>query len=126
MNQEEPDGGEKKMPLSEDINEKKINELKNEVIKEHENLTKTLTPTKSDHSLSWWLKWVSSIILIFGMIATTNNLYPWNMILQFLGVGGWLVVAIIWNDRALIVINAIAVAIFSNGIVAYILKTYYL
>ena len=113
------------MPLSDDINEKKLNELKNGAIKEHENLTKTLTPTKSNHPLSWWLKWVSSIILIVAMIATTNNLYPWNMIFQFLGVGGWLMVAIIWNDRALIVINAIAVAIFANGIVAYILKTYY-
>ena len=116
---------EKKTPPNEDSNEILQNEKPSSDIKEHENLTKTVTPTKSNHPLSWWLKWVSSIILIVAMIATTNNLYPWNMIFQFLGVGGWLMVAIIWNDRALIVINAIAVAIFANGIVAYILKTYY-
>ena len=56
------------------------------------------------------------------MIATTNNLYPWNMFLQLIGLGGWLWVAIIWNDRALIVVNAVAVAIFMNGIVAYLIK----
>ena len=56
------------------------------------------------------------------MIATTNNLYPMNMFLQFIGVAGWLWVSIIWNDRALIVVNAVAVAIFLNGMVAYFLK----
>ena len=44
------------------------------------------------------------------------------MFLQFLGVGGWLWVSIIWNDRALIIVNAVACAIFLNGIVGYIVK----
>ena len=55
------------------------------------------------------------------MIATTNNLYPMNMILQGIGVAGWLWVAIIWNDRALIVVNAVAVAIMANGIFVWIM-----
>ena len=91
-------------------------------LKTHEHPSKTLTPKKEHHPFSWWLKWASSIVLIFAMIATTNNLYPMNMYLQFLGVGGWLWVSIIWNDRALIVVNAIAVAIFLDGIVSYFLK----
>ena len=45
------------------------------------------------------------------MVATINNLYPYNMVLQFLGCAGWLWVSIIWNDRALIVVYAVAVAI---------------
>ena len=44
------------------------------------------------------------------------------MFLQFLGVAGWLWVAIVWNDRALIVINAVACAIFINGIVMWFIK----
>lgn len=56
------------------------------------------------------------------MIATTNNLYPINMILQGLGVAGWLWVSIIWNDRALIVVNAVAVAIMINGLVIWIIN----
>ena len=58
------------------------------------------------------------------MIATTNDLYPWNMFLQALGVLGWLWVSIIWNDRALIIVNAVAVAIFLNGIVNWILELF--
>ncbi len=86
--------------------------------------TKTSTPLKEHHELVWYIKWASSIILVFAMIATTNDLYPWNMFLQFLGVAGWLWVSIIWNDRALIVINAVASAIFINGIVMWIIKYY--
>ena len=67
------------------------------------------------------MKWASSIVLVFAMIATTNNMYPMNMILQGIGVAGWLWVAIIWNDRALIVVNAVAVAIMCNGIFVWIM-----
>jgi hypothetical protein len=91
-------------------------------LKDHENPSKTLTPSRHNHPLSWWLKWVSSLILIFAMILTTNNMYPYNMFLQFLGVSGWLWVSVIWNDRALIIVNAVACAIFLNGIVAYFIK----
>lgn len=92
-------------------------------LQEHENPSKTSTPLKHHHPLSWWLKWTSSLVIIFSMIMTTNDMYPYNMFVQFLGVGGWLWVAIIWNDRALIVVNAVACAIFLNGIVAYLIKT---
>ena len=56
------------------------------------------------------------------MIFTANNLYPINLFLHVLGISGWLWVSIIWNDRALIVVNAVALAIFANGIVSYISK----
>ena len=113
------------MLQNEGNNETLQKEKKSSVTKEHENLTKTLTPTKSNHPFSWWVKWVSSIILIVAMIFTANNIYPYNLFLHFVGIGGWLIVAIVWNDRALIVINAVALAIFANGMIAYILKTYY-
>ena len=91
-------------------------------LREHENPSKTSTPLKHQHPLSWYVKWVSSLILIVAMIGTTNNLYPYNMYLQFIGVSGWLWVSIMWNDRSLIVVNAVACAIFLNGIFQYLLK----
>ena len=90
-------------------------------LKEHEHSTKTSTPLKHHHPLSWYVKWASSIVLVFAMIATTNNMYPMNMILQGIGVAGWLWVAIIWNYRALIVVNAVAVAIIANGVLVWIM-----
>ena len=83
-------------------------------LKEYENPSTTSTPLKHDHPLSWYV--------IVAMIMTTNNLYPYNMYLQFVGVSGWLWVSIMWNDRSLIVVNAVACAIFLNGIFQYFLK----
>jgi hypothetical protein len=91
-------------------------------LKEYENLTKTLTPLKEHHPKSWYLKWISSLFLIVAMISATNNWYPYNMFLQFIGVSGWLIVAILWNDRSLIVLYAVSCAIFANGIFQYFLK----
>ena len=74
------------------------------------------------HTLDWYIKWVSSIILIVGMVLTANNLFPWNVLVQCLGIAGWLIVSVMWNDRALIIVNAVGVAILLNGLVAYWLE----
>ena len=73
------------------------------------------------HTSDWYIKWVSSIILIVGMVLTANNLFPWNVLVQCLGIAGWLIVSVMWNDRALIIVNAVGVAILLNGFVGYLL-----
>ena len=42
--------------------------------------------------------------------------------MQCLGIAGWLIVSVMWNDRALIIVNAVGVAILLNGLVAYWLE----
>tara|TARA_R100000093_G_C1933027_1_gene69413 strand:- start:334 stop:582 length:249 start_codon:yes stop_codon:yes gene_type:complete len=73
------------------------------------------------YTKDWYLKWVSCIILLVGMTLTAQNIYPLNLFVNLIGLLGWLIVAIIWNDRALIVINAVGVSIYANGIVGYLL-----
>ena len=88
-------------------------------LKPHEIASKTVTPT---HTLDWYIKWVSSIILMVGMILAANNLFPYNIIVQAVGIGGWLIVSVMWNDRALMIVNAVGFAILLNGLVGYLLK----
>ena len=52
-------------------------------LKPHEIASKTVTPT---HTIDWYIKWVSSIILIVGMVLTANNLFPGNVLVQCLGI----------------------------------------
>jgi hypothetical protein len=87
-----------------------------QIKKAENNVLKKVTPT---HTRDWYIKWVSSIILILGMILTSNNIYPLNLVLHIIGIGGWLVVAMMWNDRALMVINSIGIVIYINGILQY-------
>lgn len=80
---------------------------------------KKVTP-KGD--LSWYIKWVASIFLIIGMILASVNLFPYNIMVASIGVLGWLIVGILWHDRALIVLNAISLAIYLIGVVGHYIK----
>ena len=77
------------------------------------------TPT---YTLDWYIKWIASIILVVGVILTSNNIYPLNLMVHALGMFGWFIVAIIWNDRALLVINAVSLVLLLNGLVSYYVK----
>tara|TARA_Y100000114_G_scaffold144672_1_gene153496 strand:+ start:5348 stop:5590 length:243 start_codon:yes stop_codon:yes gene_type:complete len=77
---------------------------------------KKVTPT---YTLDWYIKWAASIILILGMILSSHNIFPANIIAQSTGALGWLIVGILWNDRAIIIINSIAFIILVNGVVRY-------
>jgi len=77
------------------------------------------TPT---HTLDWYIKWIASIILVVGVILTSNNIYPFNLMVHAIGMFGWFIVAIIWNDRALLVINAVSLVLLVNGLVSYYVK----
>ena len=71
--------------------------------------------------LSWYVKLISSLVIIVGMIMSSQNIYPYNLYVHLLGVAGWLWVGFLWHDRALILLNAIAVVIFALGIGNYYL-----
>ena len=101
--------------VSEDTEEKKTRTAEIE-LETHEIATKTTTPL---HTTDWYIKWVSSIVLILGMVLAANNLYPYNIIVQCIGILGWLIVSIMWNDRSLIIVNAVGGAILLNGLVGY-------
>ena len=74
---------------------------------------KKITP-KGD--LSWYIKWTGSMFLIVAMMMTSANLHPWNLYVAIVGMSAWLIVGILWHDRALIVLNAVSVAIYGVGI----------
>ena len=53
------------------------------------------------------------------MILASANLYPYNIMVASFGVLGWLIVGMLWHDRALIVLNAVSLAIYLMGVVGY-------
>ena len=71
------------------------------------------------HDLSWYIKWFSSIFILCGMTLTAMDIYPFNLYLHLVGVTGWFVVGMLWHDRALIILNAVAIAVFLMGIINY-------
>ena len=79
----------------------------------------TLKKTPPLHTKDWYIKWAASLILLVGMLLTSNNIFPYNLFVHIIGLTGWLIVALMWNDRALIIINAVSIAILANGLLNY-------
>ena len=74
---------------------------------------KKITPK---YDLSWYIKWTSSFFLIIAMMMTSANIFPANLYVALVGMIGWLIVGVLWHDRALIVLNAVSVGIYGIGI----------
>ena len=83
------------------------------------NSTRVYKKVTPRYDLSWYIKWASSITLIIAMMFTAVDIYPINMWIANFGFVGWLIVGMLWHDRALIVLNAISLAIYSMGIINY-------
>jgi hypothetical protein len=56
----------------------------------------------------WYLKWLASIIILCAMsIRGTPALAPLDLQLSIVGVFLWLIVSLVWKDRALILLNGV-------------------
>ena len=78
---------------------------------------KKLSPT---HTKDWYVKWFASIVLIVAQAFTSvGGLEPYNLILFFIGLSGWLLVAYWWHDRALIIVNSVGIFINITGVLNY-------
>ena len=60
---------------------------------------KKITPTGDK---SWYIKWVATVIIIVGACFNSFDLQPYSHAVMCIGAGLWLIVGILWYDRALI------------------------
>ena len=77
---------------------------------------KKVTP---GHGPSWYVKWTASVVMLIGMVLTAVEYTPINLFFHLFGVTGWFIVGWMWHDRALLTLNAVAMFIFTVGIVMY-------
>mgnify|MGYP003145649541 FL=1 len=79
-----------------------------EELKNSTRIFKSATP-KFD--ISWYIKWTASIFVLAAMsIRGVEGLQMYDLIFSIVGVTGWLVVSILWKDRALLVLNGVGLA----------------
>ena len=77
---------------------------------------KKVTP---GHGPTWYIKWTASIILLIGMVFPALELTPINLFFHLVGVIGWFVVGYMWHDRAMMVVNSVAIFVFVFGILTW-------
>ena len=66
-----------------------------------------MSEKKTSNGLDWYLKWASSVIVLMAMsIRGVPDLAMYDLILSVIGIFGWLLVSLLWKDRALIILNS--------------------
>jgi len=75
-----------------------------EELENSKRIFKSATPK---YTADWYIKWVSSVIVLCAMsIRGVDGLQFYDLVLSIIGIIGWLLVSIIWKDRALILLNS--------------------
>jgi hypothetical protein len=88
-------------------------------IQNSKRIYKSATP-KQD--LSWYVKWVSSIFLLMGIsVRGVEGFQVFDLICSLVGIAGWLVVGLLWKDRALIILNGVGLALLIRTVFETIL-----
>ena len=88
-----------------------------EEIENSKRIFKSATP-KQD--LSWYVKWIASVILLCAFAVRSTQQFPFiDLCLSLVGVSGWLWVGLLWKDRALVLLNGIAVFILLSGLISH-------
>ena len=86
-----------------------------EELKHSKRWFKSATPK---YTPDWYIKWVSSIIILVAMsMRGVEGLQFYDLSLSIIGLAGWLFVAIVWNDRALIALNSFGLVLLLKNFI---------
>ena len=83
-----------------------------EEIENSKRIFKSATPK---YTVDWYLKWVASVFVLVAMSYRGIN-SDIDLYLSIVGIGLWLIVSIIWNDRALITVNGLGLILLVNNL----------
>jgi len=68
----------------------------------------------------WMLKWGGTILCLTGIALTSFNIYPVNIVISLIGSALWTVAGFMQRDTPLFLVEAVAVAIYLSGFIAWL------
>ena len=95
-----------------------MNELEEKVVQSNDQIFEAVTPK---YTLDWYIKWVASVFILISIAFRAADGYLlWDLGFGTLGVIGWLMVSILWRDRALILLNGVSLMMLVIGILNHV------
>lgn len=75
-----------------------------EELENSKRIFKSATPK---YTADWYIKWVASAFVLAAMsIRGIPEYQLYDLYLSIIGIFGWVIVSILWKDRALIMLNS--------------------
>lgn len=94
------------------------NEFKKEELENSKRIFKSATPK---YTPDWYIKWIASIFVLGAMsLRGVEGMALYDLVLSMVGITLWLVVSVLWRDRALILLNGAGLLFLIRNTVEYI------
>ena len=89
-----------------------------EEIENSNRIFKSATPK---YTADWYINWVASAFVLAAMsIRGIEGLKVYDLILSVIGIIGWVIVSVIWQDRALIMLNSFGLLFLLRNLFTYL------
>ena len=99
--------------------EVKIGDFNKEEIENSKRIFKSATPK---YTLDWYIKWIASAFVLMAMsLRGVVGLEMYDLVLSIVGVALWLVVSLLWKDRALIILNGVGLLFLAKNLITYLI-----
>lgn len=90
-----------------------------EELKNSKRIYKSATPK---YTVDWYLKWIASAFVLMAMsIRGVEGMEIYDLYLSIVGIFLWLIVSVMWKDRALILLNGVGLMFLINNLAATII-----
>lgn len=66
------------------------------------------------------LKWAGTTLCLLGILLTSLNIYPANIVIGLIGSAIWALAGYMQDDNPLLVVELVAVFFYFGGIVLYV------
>ena len=81
------------------------NQFTPEEIENSKRIFKSATPK---YTYDWYIKWVASIFILAALsVRGVDGFVLYDLWASVIGISLWLVVSILWKDRALVLLNGV-------------------
>ena len=85
------------------------------------NTTRIFKSKTPKYDLSWYVKWIASLFILLAMsIRGMVDYIYYDMIFSMVGLILWTWVSIMWNDRALIMLNVVGFFLVLRNFLNYL------
>jgi len=89
--------------------------------KELKNSNRILKSATPKYTVDWYIKWVASVFVLVAMsVRGVEGFTLFDLVASTIGVSLWLVVAILWKDRALVMLNGAGLLFLIRNLVEYL------
>ena len=101
-------------------NDTKIGDFKKEELENSKRIFKSATPK---YTLDWYIKWIASAFVLMAMsLRGVVGLEMYDLVLSIVGVALWLVVSLLWKDRALIILNGVGLLFLVKNLITFLVS----